>query len=553
MVPADNSGTNTSSSGNTRKRPRANLRDGKQRWRNVNLFQKHKLKKYNKYIFNRRQNHASDSGQFGSSSMLGSSSACNSDKRSAASTASSCTSTSPSSGDSQSPQTFQHVDIQQQSDQPMCMMLGHAVPLVVMMQGQLQSTASSNSDMSYSNTMLFKCNMCNMFSNNLTDVLTHVNSNHANVHYCFVCHQFHSSKSEYDRHKNVCATARQAFQQIIDGHYSRGNPSTGAQNVDNQEQVLNLSVAGNVAMRAAQMVHNKKNKRTKIKKLQKCTYCKKAFFGQFYLQRHLRSHTGEKLCHCSICGKGFAEWRNLRNHMSRFHNNSESNSSGGRQSKSASPNITSDSDHTNYPNNGMSQESRYSSQQGVGQDNTEIDLTSASQRRTNRNSGSTEQEHSSSFPTRAIRNEDKNTLTVPPPQQQKSVTSVAAASVKSSLPSNSTWNEQPLGYSSYDSSSYQQTYNRQNSSTASSTYSEQPSFSTYSSSYSGCPRTSSSYSSYPRTSSAVSNRTHSPRVGSYSNGSQPVDATSLHCYPYSHDAHRKLSSHDVYAYGLAKY
>lgn len=336
-----------------------NLVDGKNgKRRQVNIFKKHKLKyQYlNKKHRHEKSKHTSDSGQFGSSSMQGSSSTTSMDKRSTNdSTSSLYTSSSPSSGTSDSPLNLASSENQGSSttstattgnDSPMCMMLRHAVPLVVMMQGQLQS--SQNDGVAYSETTLYKCNMCSMFSNNLTDVLSHVKSNHATVHYCFVCSQFHSTRTEFDRHRNVCATAHQAFQQIVDNHYmnQQSNPQNSSNSGGTQDQALNLSIAGNVAMRAAQMIHSKKGRQKKIKKLQKCTYCKKAFFGRFYLQRHLRSHTGEKLCHCTICGKGFYEWRNLRNHMSRFHNSSQSSESGG-QSKSVSPNITSDSDQRN--------------------------------------------------------------------------------------------------------------------------------------------------------------------------------------------------------------
>lgn len=316
--------------------------DCKHKHRPVNIFKKHKLKY--RYLHKRQRHervkHASDSGQFGSGSMQGSSSTTSNEKRSTNdSTSSPYTSSSPSSGASESPLNLVNGETQQTSDQPMCMMLRHAVPLVVMMQGQLQNNISNSTGASLSDTTLFKCNMCSMFSNNLTDVLNHVNTNHSSVHYCFVCNQFHNSKTDYDSHKSVCDTAHEAFQQIVGSHYGSSSQNRSS---STQEQALNLSVAGNVAMRAAQIIHNKKGRQSKIKKLQKCTYCKKAFFGRFYLQRHLRSHTGEKLCHCNICGKGFAEWRNLRNHMSRFHNSSQSSESGG-QSKSVSPNMTSDS------------------------------------------------------------------------------------------------------------------------------------------------------------------------------------------------------------------
>ena len=50
-----------------------------------------------------------------------------------------------------------------------------------------------------------------------------------------------------------------------------------------------------------------------------CRYCSRSFYRLFSLQRHERVHTGFKPCFCRLCGKGFSEPRNLRQHLSRFH------------------------------------------------------------------------------------------------------------------------------------------------------------------------------------------------------------------------------------------
>ena len=54
-----------------------------------------------------------------------------------------------------------------------------------------------------------------------------------------------------------------------------------------------------------------------------CRYCQRVFHRLFSLQRHERVHTGYKPCCCVICGKGFSEPRNLRQHLARFHPDAE--------------------------------------------------------------------------------------------------------------------------------------------------------------------------------------------------------------------------------------
>ncbi|MCL4154706.1 UNVERIFIED_CONTAM: hypothetical protein GTU68_014409, partial [Idotea baltica] len=47
----------------------------------------------------------------------------------------------------------------------------------------------------------------------------------------------------------------------------------------------------------------------------KCSFCGRGFLKLQNLQRHVRTHTGEKPFFCNICGRGFVRMQNLQRHV----------------------------------------------------------------------------------------------------------------------------------------------------------------------------------------------------------------------------------------------
>ena len=53
-----------------------------------------------------------------------------------------------------------------------------------------------------------------------------------------------------------------------------------------------------------------------------CKYCNKAFSDRFHLNKHIRTHTGEKLTRpfkCTFCPKDYSRHEELNVHVAKAH------------------------------------------------------------------------------------------------------------------------------------------------------------------------------------------------------------------------------------------
>ena len=60
-------------------------------------------------------------------------------------------------------------------------------------------------------------------------------------------------------------------------------------------------------------------KRRRYRNRYPCNVCGYLSRGNYYLRRHMRSHTGERPYTCSLCGKSYTRKEHLSSHVSASH------------------------------------------------------------------------------------------------------------------------------------------------------------------------------------------------------------------------------------------
>ncbi|XP_072270274.1 zinc finger protein 217-like [Pyxicephalus adspersus] len=143
--------------------------------------------------------------------------------------------------------------------------------------------------------------------------------------YCTDCRKLFKTYHQLVLHSRVHRKERSDSESSAsyDGHFMMGSPHTPADPEDNEGIKMEVVSESEEAAGNSTPTDNNEGGAFQSKGLpvsRQCGYCKKSFRSNYYLNIHLRTHTGEKPYKCDFCDYTAAQKTSLRYHLERHHN-----------------------------------------------------------------------------------------------------------------------------------------------------------------------------------------------------------------------------------------
>ncbi|XP_076026774.1 uncharacterized protein LOC143016366 [Genypterus blacodes] len=156
------------------------------------------------------------------------------------------------------------------------------------------------------------CGVCAAKFQSTKELISHLQCEHADIHFCDVCGRIYASVRTLGFHKRNHGGQKRFECQECGKRFARKHHLIVHVRVHSGERPYHCDICGKAFSQSQTLTIHKRSHSGE--KPYHCSVCGKLFYTSGHLKTHMRYHSGEKPYPCDVCGKRFTQREKMTRH-----------------------------------------------------------------------------------------------------------------------------------------------------------------------------------------------------------------------------------------------